>query len=580
MIDQAHLLSASQRQAQRLIFINEITKRALTGASPKQILDRLASKAIEILAADGCYITRWDDERQVPVPFTADGPESNAFMDAATDLREVQLSQAVLASGHAGFIDGFAEAFLDSPGRTTRAASQVILALPLKIGEQNLGAVLIKYRQPHPYFFKKDISGWEEISSQISLAIGNVLSIENEKQRRKEAELLQQATFAITSSLNLQEVLNYILVGMEQAVPYDSAAISLIEGDYLKIAALGGSSRHTHQIGEIIAKSTGLFLLLESSRSPVVLGDAQMHPNYDLWSEDGKDLIHGWMGVPLIAYDRPIGFLTLNSQEQDIYTAAHARLAQSFANQAALAIENARLFEQVRNGRERLQMLSKRLVEIQESERRLIAHELHDEIGQVLTGLQFILSMGKEGPEANRQRAFSEAQGLVSTLMSQIRELSLNLHPAMLDDLGLLPAFKSHFERYRQQTGIQVHFEQKNMDRRFPPEVELSVFRLVQETLTNVARYAGVKDVDIAISADHASLYIRVEDHGHGFDLDILSDGERSFGLTGIRERTYMVGGKFAVYSKTGEGTRIEAIFPIGGKVERRGYDRQGIVGG
>jgi GAF domain-containing protein len=92
------------------------------------------------------------------------------------------------------------------------------------------------------------------------------------------------------------------------------------------------------------------------------------------------------MGVPLLVHDHSIGFLELNSRTRDIYTADHARLARAFANQAAVAIENAKLFEQVRNGRKRLQELSRKWVEFQEAERRLIAHELHDEIGQELTG--------------------------------------------------------------------------------------------------------------------------------------------------------------------------------------------------
>jgi PAS domain S-box-containing protein len=164
------------------------------------------------------------------------------------------------------------------------------------------------------------------------------INIENEKQRRKEAELLRQLTFAISSSLNLREVLDHILTGLAKAVPFDSAVITLIEDNYLKIVAQGGALRHTRHIEEKIGKSDGLFSLLESSLVPVVLGDAQTHPKYEQWSADGKDPIHGWMGIPLIAYERPIGYLMLNNQDRDIYNADHARLAQAFANQAAVAI--------------------------------------------------------------------------------------------------------------------------------------------------------------------------------------------------------------------------------------------------
>jgi diguanylate cyclase len=109
--------------------------------------------------------------------------------------------------------------------------------------------------------------------------------------------------------------------------------------------------------------------------------------------------------------------------------------------------------------------------------------------------------------------------------------------------------------------------------------VELAAFRVVQESLTNVARYADVKEVDVAVSSDEISLSVQVEDQGKGFDMDLLKDSNRSFGLTGMRERTYMVGGKFEILSKPGHGTRIVAVFPTGQNIERRKSDRQSAAG-
>jgi signal transduction histidine kinase len=573
-IDHASLLLATQRQSQRLMLINEITQEALNGSDLKKIMDLLAIKVVETLAAAGCYITRWDNELLLPVPYAAYGKQSVSFMNASSDSGEVTLSQTVLLSGHAVFLEEIHESSLVSEPQATPAGHDVLLALPLKVGEQNMGAILIKHSTPHPYFVKEDISIWEKVASQISLTIASILSFEKEKQRRKEAELLQQITFSITSSLDLKEVLDHILTGLEQTVPFNGAVITLIEDDYLRIAASRGSSRYLNQVGKKIGKSDGLFSLLESSHSAVILKDAQAHPKYEHRQEKEEKNLHGWMGIPLIAHNHPIGYLELNSQTRDVYTADHARLAQTFANQTAVAIENAKLFEQVRNGRKRLQELSRKWVEFQEAERRLIAHELHDEIGQELTGLQFILLMGKEGAESDRISAFTEAQGIVATLMAQVRDLSIDLHPAMLDDLGLLPTLTNHFNRYQQQTHIQVHFDYENLDRRFPAEIELCAFRVVQETLTNVARYAEIDKVYVFMSADGTSLNVRVEDRGRGFDMDILRDSQRSFGLSGIRERTYLLGGKFEISSKLGEGTRIVAILPIGTKLERRGNDR------
>jgi signal transduction histidine kinase len=577
----ARLFLSAKKQALFLRLTNEITQIALSGGQLEQMLERLANRVVETLQAEGCYISLWDPNRKILTPYTACGPDASAFLDPSSPPAASTLDESAFNAGRplqtwkaapGGLAQSSVGAFLPNRPR--------IIILPLQIGQRKLGVIHIEHAQPHPFLSQNDWSLWEEIASQITLAITNILAIEQEKKRRQEAELLQQATIAIASSLELEEVLSQILTNLEQVVPFDSAAICLIEDECLRIAALGGSEFHSRQVGDTITHSAGLFSLLESAQAPVCLADAQEHPNYEDWSQDGQNAIHAWMGVPLIAGDNPIGYLLLNSRERDVYTPDHTRMAQAFARQAAMAIEKARLFEQVRNGRERLHALSKKLVEIQENERRFIAHELHDEIGQELTGLQFILEMAKEGPKNSRLEAVNEAQRLVTGLMSQVRELSLNLHPTMIDDLGLLPALNTHFARFQQKTGIQVHFAHQNLGWRFPAEVEVSAFRVVQEALTNTARYARVKELLVNIDADPSSLRIEVSDQGQGFDTQILQDSSRSFGISGMRERTELSGGKFELISAPGQGTQVIAVFPTGEKLERRKSDRKSHAGG
>jgi signal transduction histidine kinase len=530
------------KRALHIQLMNEVTQIALAGAGLKEFLDQLTLKMVEILGIERCRINLWDQEKSRPIAFSC--------AEKGVDV----------APGVAG-------------------EEHDCLTLPIRNSERKLGEILIDFPSGHLIGSNPGNFYWEEFSAVIALALSNLIAIEHERKRRREAELLQQATATITSTLDLSNVLDLILTSMEKEVPYDSAAICLIDGEQLTIAALGGSSRHTKSLGEKIGKKAGLFSLLENARQPVVLADAQNHPRYEHWSKDGKVTIQGWMGIPLIANELTIGYLVLNGNTQDVYTEDHAHLAQSFANQAAIAIEKARLFEQVRNGRERMQMLSKRLVEIQEAERRYISHELHDEIGQELTGLQFMLEMCKYGSEDDRQRAIGEAQGLVTGLMAQVRELSSNLRPSMLDDLGLLAALKAHFERSKQKMGLEVFFRQRDLERRFSTDIEVAAFRVVQESLTNVARYAEVKEVFVEVFPTDTSLNICIEDHGCGFDMDLLQDSQRSFGISGMRERTGLAGGRFEIFSKPGEGTKIKAEFPIEHVLERRKIDRQSSLG-
>lgn len=208
-----------------------------------------------------------------------------------------------------------------------------------------------------------------------------------------------------------------------------------------------------------------------------------------------------------------------------------------------------------------LRTLSHRLVEVQETERRQIARELHDEIGQALTGLKLLLETANR-PSRNTRSSLGEAQVLINELMARVQDMSLDLRPAMLDDLGLVPALLWHFERYTAQTGIQVLFEHKGLQRRFTPEIETAVYRIVQEGLTNVARHAHVNEVTVRLVVGRAALSVGIEDHGAGFDTERALSNGASNGLNGMRERAALLGGHFRINSSPGVGTRLAARFP------------------
>ena len=229
--------------------------------------------------------------------------------------------------------------------------------------------------------------------------------------------------------------------------------------------------------------------------------------------------------------------------------------------------EYKRVEEELRESAQRLQALSRRLLDVQEQERRHLARELHDEIGQLLTGLKFsVEACGRASADALRSHQ-QEAQAIVKELTTRVRDLSMRLRPTMLDDLGLLPALLWHFERYTTQTRIQVHFEHRDLDGRFPSEVETAVYRIVQEALTNVARHAGVTEVTVRVWRDKEQLGLQIEDVGHGFDADWVLVAGTSSGLSGMQERAVLLGGYLAVESAPGRGTRVTAELPLGREV-------------
>jgi signal transduction histidine kinase len=233
--------------------------------------------------------------------------------------------------------------------------------------------------------------------------------------------------------------------------------------------------------------------------------------------------------------------------------------------QKQVEAERVNLYDAVQVSRKQLQTMSQRLVQAHEAERRQLARELHDEIGQMLTGLNLLLEVGTAFTMEMLTDRLREAQALVADLTTRVRSLSLDLRPSMIDDLGLLPTLHWHFQRYTLLTQVQVLFKHSGLERVLDPTIAIATYRIVQEALTNVARYALVEEVHVQVWASHTSLSIQIEDHGRGFNTDAVFSAHQSNGLTGMQERAALLGGNVLIDSTPGEGTRILAILPLVG---------------
>jgi signal transduction histidine kinase len=233
--------------------------------------------------------------------------------------------------------------------------------------------------------------------------------------------------------------------------------------------------------------------------------------------------------------------------------------------------EHRRAEQSLREFTDRLQTLSRRLLELQEVERRHLARELHDEVGQLLTGLRMLLKPN-DGQSADAvQTRLEQARSILDQLLDKVRGLSFDLRPAVLDQLGLLPALLALFERYTQQTGVLVDFKHKGVEGRFAAEVETTAYRIVQEALTNVARHAGVGGVTVRVWVGADMLSVQIEDRGRGFEAQVVQAKPGSGGLAGMHERVRLLNGRLIIESEPGAGTRITAELPLRGTGPKRG---------
>ncbi len=227
----------------------------------------------------------------------------------------------------------------------------------------------------------------------------------------------------------------------------------------------------------------------------------------------------------------------------------------------------------MRESNQRLQMLSANLVNIQEMEKRHLARELHDEIGQALTAtkinLEGALQLAPEGPLAVR---LGKSVAVLDRLLQQVRNMSLDLGPPLLDDLGLVPALRWYMDQWSQRTGISARFSADSKLERMDSSIETACFRVAQEALTNVIRHAHATNVLVKIICENKTLFLSISDDGVGFNwLATRARAQRGsgLGLLGMEERVSLVGGTLRIESQPEQGTRIMACFPfLGSPIE------------
>ena len=403
------------------------------------------------------------------------------------------------------------------------------------------------------------------------------------RRQANRAEALLQVASQLNSQLELKTVLNTICRIANQTLDASGTAVVLHGNGKETFRTMAASSLDPDfeaYEGAALELPRSLFQELLSVEKPVIVipdvRDLPPMPSFAIFQElDIKTLALAalFRGGELIGC-----LISAFAREPRTLPEDEITLLRGLADQASSAIENAELFEQVRAGRERQRKLAKSLVDIQEGERRHIAKELHDHLGQLLTGLQFMLESTKHQSRGRQRSELEEIQNSVTDIIEQIREMSLNLRPSMLDDLGLVPTLKWHFERFTRQMSVIVNFHCDEVVSRFPADIETAAYRIIQEALTNVARHAKVKTVFVGLAIQQDTLWVEVVDKGRGFDASTVLE-KPSSGLGGMRERAELAGGYFLLRSVQGQGTQVIAALPIHEtRLERRKNVRKSSI--
>ncbi len=260
--------------------------------------------------------------------------------------------------------------------------------------------------------------------------------------------------------------------------------------------------------------------------------------------------IVGHVSVPLFANSRIVGQLNVAFSDQDQAEQIDIELLRTISPQLAVAVENARLWDEVQKKEILRKELLKRVVTAQEEERRRISRELHDEMGQELTSLLIRLQvLEKADDSAKSSEIINGLKQTTSQMLTSIHDLALELRPTVLDDLGLVPALEQYCKSCPGYLGIEVDFSTIGMnDFRLPREIETTLYRIIQESLTNVARHSGAKGASVLIKLNEANIVTIIGDSGVGFEPKenhLGSARNNHLGIYGMQERVSLVGGSF-----------------------------------
>ncbi|HXX52989.1 MAG TPA: ATP-binding protein, partial [Thermodesulfovibrionales bacterium] len=226
--------------------------------------------------------------------------------------------------------------------------------------------------------------------------------------------------------------------------------------------------------------------------------------------------------------------------------------------------------QQIRQSQEKVESLLKKIISSQEEERKRIARGLHDEILQDLSAFLIKLDICKLYPDQFTAEKLEEMRTIALKSLDDIHHVIQNLRPSVIDDLGLGAAIKWLLDKNLMAKGIQYYLtiDLGGIDERFDPRVEITLFRIIQEAVINIARHAKAENVIVALRMRNNSVIVDIEDDGEGFDVNstlrFTSDGGRGLGLLGMKERTALLDGKLEVYSAPGSGTSIRVRVPVG----------------
>jgi signal transduction histidine kinase len=516
------------------------------------VLQAFVDVAAEQVGADKTSVMVWDErgERLVVRAMHGFSPRMAAF-------------SLPRGQGMAGHVVATAQPTVVDDARVDRRVARYVveeegirslMAIPVIVGGEVIGVFGVNYCQLHT-FDDDEQHLLLALAQRAAAAVENARLVDQAERRSRELEALLELSRNLVGTLALEPLLGVILDQLRGLVDYSAAAIMTVDGQELVIAGYRGQPSDPDPIGvrfPLVVPGLSEFLEGLGRGEPLIVDDVRdgsplangLRRLLDQTGYGDRPHFRAWLGVPLVLKGQIVGLLSIWSLEPGYFSARHARLALGVADQAAVAIENARLYEAAQ-GRAALE------------ERQRLARDLHDAVTQTLFSASLIaeaLPRLWDRDAAQARARLEELRQLTRGALAEMRTLLLELRPAALTETGLADLLRQLTDAFAGRVRVPCALAVEG-DAPVPPEVQIALYRVAQEALNNAAKYASATRVDVRLRLEPGRVDLRIRDDGRGFDPGAAPAGHLGLGI--MRERCQAIGAHFCVESTPAGGTMV-----------------------
>jgi signal transduction histidine kinase len=553
------------RRLAELETLLETSTAVVSSLDTEQVIDSILEQVRRLLGVDTCAILVMDADTQQLAVRASRGLSAEYVqalrLDAST--RQMPAWQAIDSGQPVQVPDALADpAMVDLLPMVRSEGYRSLLDVPL-IMPHGPPAVLVIYRADVHYFSPTEINLAVTFANQAAMALENAtLFSQTDKelqQRVRSLSALNRVMLTTSQSLVLDDLLDNTVQAVVEVMEADAAWIYLLheEDARLCLRAQRGLSAAFGSLAGELAVGEGLNGWVACTGETLLIEDIRRdeRPGSQAAAHEG---LRSMAAVPLRTKDIVVGILGAATRTDRTLSSSELDLLSAIGSQVGIAVENARLYQRSRQAA---------ILE----ERNRLAREIHDALAQGLTGIVVQLEAMERLAQRRPEQALASlqrAKDLARRSLQEARRSVWGLRPRSLEEMTMTEALQARVETLREDGRLQVSFGVSGSRRILSPDVELNLFRIAQEALINVQRHAGADTVHVQLDYGHAHVRLAVEDDGAGLpelaigSPDDAKDGRHGFGLTGMRERAALLGGRLIVTSQPGQGTRIEVIVP------------------